>query len=154
VASGLAVDGGLGAESSEYFLAGRGLGWPVIGLALFATNISTVHVIGLAGSGFGVGLVIGNFEWLAPFFLALLGVVFAPFYFTNGISTLPEYIERRFSPASRTFLAFTGIVGAMFLHLGTALYAGAMTIQAFFEVDLRHSSCFSACRSSGYFFSF
>ena len=51
------ADGALGAESSEYFLAGRNLGWPVIGVALFATNISTVHVIGLAGSGFSVGLV-------------------------------------------------------------------------------------------------
>ena len=54
-AEGPVKDGGLGAESAEYFLAGRGLGWPVIGLALFATNISTVHVIGLAGSGFAVG---------------------------------------------------------------------------------------------------
>lgn len=90
--------------SGDYFLAGRALRWPMIGLSLFATNISTVHLVGLASAGYSDGLVFGNFEWLAAFCLILLGVVFSPFYFRNGVTTLPEYLERRFSSGSRTAL--------------------------------------------------
>ena len=111
--------------SSGYFLAGRSLRWPVIGLALFATNISTIHLVGLAADGYRVGLVIGNFEWMAASCLVLLGVVFAPFYFKNGVTTLPDYLERRFSSGSRTFLAFMAVVGALFIHIGMSLYAGS-----------------------------
>ena len=87
-----------------YFLAGRSLGWAVIGAALFASNISTIHLVGLAASGYNDGLVWGNFEWMAVFTLVLLSVVFAPFYFRSKISTLPEFLERRYSPASRSIL--------------------------------------------------
>ncbi|MCK5684990.1 sodium:glucose symporter, partial [bacterium] len=83
-------------SSSRYFLAGRGLKWPVIGAALFASNISTIHLVGLAASGFNEGLVWGNFEWLASITLILLALVFAPFYFKSKISTLPEFMEKRY----------------------------------------------------------
>lgn len=119
-------------ESSErYFLAGRTLRWPTIGLALFATNISTVHLIGLASSGFGDGMVVGNFEWLATLCLILLGLVFAPFYFRSRVATLPEYLERRFGPASRTMLAVMAVAGALFIHIGVTLYAGATVVNEF-----------------------
>ena len=115
------------AAASEFFLAGRSLKWPVIGVALFATNISTIHVVGLAGSGFSVGLVMGNFEWFSAMFaLPLLGVLFAPFYFSNKIATLPEYVERRYSAECRSFLAFMSIIAALFIHIGVSLYAGAV----------------------------
>ena len=122
--------------SSEYFLAGRSLRWPMIGLALFATNISTVHLIGLAADGYRVGLVVGNFEWMATFFLMLLGLVFAPFYFRNKISTLPEYLERRFSRGSRMFLAFMAVVGALFIHIGLSLFAGSTILEQFFGIPV------------------
>ena len=122
--------------STGYFLAGRSLGWVTVGLALFATNISTVHLIGLASSGFSDGLVIGNFEWLAPFMLIVLGLVFAPFYFRTKISTLPEYLEGRYGPGSRTVLAFMAVVGALFIHIGVTLYAGAVMFQSFVEIDI------------------
>ncbi|HAK94597.1 MAG TPA: sodium:glucose symporter, partial [Planctomycetes bacterium] len=122
--------------STRYFLAGRALGWPTIGLALFATNISTVHLIGLASSGFSDGLVIGNFEWLAPFLLIVLGLVFAPFYFRSRVSTLPEYLEGRYGPGARTFLAFMAVVGALFIHIGVTLYAGAVMFQSFVELHI------------------
>ncbi len=112
-------------SSSGYFLAGRSLGWVTIGLALFATNISTVHLTGLAGAGFNEGLVFGNFEWLAPFLLLLLGLVFAPFYFRTRVATLPEYLEGRYGPGSRTVLAILGVIGAFFIHIGVTIYAGA-----------------------------
>jgi SSS family solute:Na+ symporter len=121
--------------SREYFLAGRSLGWPMIGLALFATNISTVHLVGLASAGYSHGLVFGNFEWLAAFCLVLLGLVFAPFYFQAGVSTLPEYLERRFSPGARTMLAVMAVFAALFIHIGVSLYAGAAIIERFFGLD-------------------
>jgi len=125
--------------SGDYFLAGRALRWPMIGLSLFATNISTVHLVGLASAGYSDGLVFGNFEWLAAFCLILLGVVFAPFYFRNGVTTLPEYLERRFSPGSRTALAVMAVVGALFIHIGVSLYAGAAIIERFFNLNVHVS---------------
>jgi SSS family solute:Na+ symporter len=122
--------------SSGYFLAGRSLGWPMIGAALFATNISTVHLVGLASAGYSDGLVIGNFEWMAAFCLILLGLVFAPFYFRNRISTLPEFLERRFSPGSRAFLAFMAVVAALFIHIGVSLYAGSKIFVQFFQINI------------------
>ncbi|MEX2671226.1 MAG: hypothetical protein WD294_03845, partial [Phycisphaeraceae bacterium] len=128
-----------GRTSTEYFLAGRSLRWPVIGLALFATNISTVHLVGLAADGYRLGLVIGNFEWLAAFCLVLLGLVFAPFYFKSGISTLPDYLEKRFSGGSRTVLAFMAVVGALFIHIGMSLYAGSAILESFFGINVMAS---------------
>ncbi len=121
--------------SAGYFLAGRSLGWVTVGLALFATNISTVHLTGLAGAGFSEGMVFGNFEWLAPFLLILLGLVFAPFYFRSRISTLPEYLEGRYGPASRTVLAFMAVVGALFIHIGVTIYAGAEVMKKIVHID-------------------
>lgn len=123
-------------SSSNYFLAARSLKWPVVGMALFATNISTVHMIGLASSGFSEGMVVGNFEWLAPFMLIMLGLIFAPFYFRTRISTLPEYIEGRFGPTSRTILAVMAIFAALFIHIGVTLYAGAVVFQSFVDIDI------------------
>ena len=122
--------------SEGYFLADRGLKWPVIGAALFASNISTIHLVGLAASGYNEGLVWGNFEWLAAVTLILLGLVFAPFYFKSRISTLPEFLEKRYSPGSRTVLAFIGLIGALFVHIGMSLYAGAVVFQAFFGINV------------------
>ena len=122
--------------SSGYFLAGRSLRWPIIGLALFATNISTVHLVGLAADGYRIGLVIGNFEWMAAFCLVLLALVFAPFYFRNGVATLPDYLERRYSGASRSVLALMGVVGALFIHIGMSLFAGSQILEQFFGIDV------------------
>ena len=122
--------------SQAYFLAGRSLRWPMVGAALFASNISTIHLVGLAEAGYGEGLVIGNFEWMASFSLILLGLVFAPFYFKSRISTLPEFLEKRYSPAARTFLAFIAILAALLIHIGISLYAGAAVFKQFFGVDV------------------
>ena len=123
-------------SSNSYFLAGRSLRWPVIGAALFASNISTIHIVGLAASGFNDGLVWGNFEWMASFILILLGLVFAPFYFNNQITTLPEFLERRYGPFARSALAFFGIIAALFMHIGVSLYAGALVFENFFGIDV------------------
>jgi SSS family solute:Na+ symporter len=122
--------------SQVYFLAGRSLSWGLVGAALFAANISTIHMVGLAASGYSDGLVWGNFEWMATFTLILLGLVFAPFYFKNRISTLPEFLEKRYGPGSRMFLAFMAIMGALFIHIGMSLFAGAAVFKQFFGIDV------------------
>lgn len=122
--------------SQGYFLAGRSLKWGMVGAALFASNISTIHLVGLAASGYNEGLVWGNFEWMATFTLILLGLVFAPFYFKSRISTLPEFLEKRYSSGSRVVLAFMAIVGALFIHIGMSLYAGAAVFKQFFGIDV------------------
>ncbi|NQZ59419.1 MAG: sodium:solute symporter, partial [Lentisphaeraceae bacterium] len=83
--------------SASYFLAGGTLKWPMIGLALFATNISCFHLVSLAQSGFNNGLLEGNYEFLAITSLLLLGLIFTPFYFRTKISTLPDFLEKRYS---------------------------------------------------------
>ena len=124
------------ATSQQYFLAGKSLGWFSIGAALFASNISTIHLVGLAASGAEVGLVIGNFEWMACFCLIILGLVFAPFYFKSRISTLPEFLEKRYSTQARTCLAFVAITGALLIHIGISLFAGAKLFESFLGVDV------------------
>lgn len=122
-------------SSEGFFLAGRSLKWPLIGTALFAANISTIHMVGLAGQGFSDGLVWGNFEWSAPFLLIVLGLIFAPFYFKTNISTLPEFLERRYDRSSRTMLAVISLFTALFLHIGVSLYAGALVFENFFGIE-------------------
>ena len=95
--------------------------------------------MGLTASGYNEGLVWGNFEWMASFTLILLSLVFAPFYFRSKISTLPEFLERRYSPASRSLLAFMAIVAALFIHIGMSIYAGAAVFEQFFGIDVRTS---------------
>ena len=119
-----------------FFLAGRSLPWWMVGTALFASNISTIHLVGLTASGYNDGLVWGNFEWMAVFTLLLLSFVFAPFYFRSRILTLPEFLERRYSPAARSVLAFMAIIAALFLHIGMSIYAGAVVFQQFFGIGV------------------
>ena len=123
-------------SSDRYFLAGRGLKWPVVGAALFASNISTIHLVGLAASGYNEGLVWGNFEWLAAITLIMLGLIFAPFYFKSRIATLPEFMEKRYGPGARTLLAIIALIGALFVHIGMSLYAGAVVFHAFFGIPV------------------
>ena len=78
-----------GGEGSHYFLAGNTLTWPIIGLAMFAANISTVHLVSLAESAYKYGLIYGNFEWMAGFVLILLSLFFAPLYLRSRVPTLP-----------------------------------------------------------------
>jgi len=124
------------ASSQQYFLAGKSLGWFSIGSALFASNISTIHLVGLAAAGCSVGMVMGNFEWMASFCLIILGLVFAPFYFKSRISTLPEFLEKRYSPEARTFLAFVAITGALLIHIGISLFAGAKLFESFLGINV------------------
>ena len=122
-------------QAEEYFLAGKSLRWPVIGLALFATNISTVHLVSLAEEGYTNGLAYGNFEWMAPFTLIILALFFAPFYIQSRVTTLPDFLEKRYSRASRDWLSLLSIISAIFIHIGFSLYAGAVVLEGMFGLD-------------------
>jgi len=123
-------------SSESFFLAGRSLNWGMIGAALFAANISTIHMVGLAANGFKDGIVWGNFEWMATFLLIILALFFAPFYFKNKVSTLPEFLEKRYGHKTRSFFAFLVIITALFSHIGISLYAGAVVLKTFFGIDI------------------
>jgi SSS family solute:Na+ symporter len=136
LAIGVLSSRGLARTASGYFLAGRSLRWGMVGSAMFAANISTIHLVGLAASGYSDGLVWGNFEWMATFTLILLSLVFVPFYFKSRISTLPEFLEKRYGPGARIMLAFMAILAALFIHIGMSLYAGAAVFRQFFGIDV------------------
>jgi SSS family solute:Na+ symporter len=124
------------ASSRQYFLANQSLGWFTVGAAVFTSNISTIHLVGLAAGGAREGMVIGNFEWMACFTLMLLALIFAPFYINSRVSTLPEFMERRYCPQARTFLAFIGLLGALLIHIGISLFAAAKVFESFLGVPM------------------
>ena len=121
--------------SEQFFLAGKTLSWPMVGAALFTANISTIHLVGLSASGFSEGIVVGNFEWMASFCLIMLGLIFVPFYLRTKISTLPEFLERRYNKTCRMILAVICIWSALLVHIGVSLFAGATVFEYFFGID-------------------
>src|SRR5580698_5878620 len=122
--------------AKEYFLAGKTLRWPAIGLALFATNISTVHLVSLAQSGFDTGLLNGDFEWMAAFTLILLALFFAPFYIRSGVTTLPDFLEKRYDRDSRDWLVIVSVVSAIIIHIAFSMLAGGIVLKTLFGVNM------------------
>jgi solute:Na+ symporter, SSS family len=115
--------------SSDYFLAGQSVGWFAVGASLFATNISSEHFIGLAGSGASTGLAVGCYEWSASFCLLLLGWLFVPHYLQTRVFTMPEFLERRFSPGCRWYLTWVSIFAYIFTKISVSLFAGGILIR-------------------------
>jgi len=132
-----------GKSAGEYFLAGKTLRWPAIGLALFATNISTVHLVSLAQSGFDTGLLNGDFEWMAAFILILLALFFVPFYIKSGVATLPDFLEKRYDRDSRDWLVIVSVVSAIIIHIAFSMLAGGIVLKTLFGVSM-YTSVISA----------
>lgn len=112
--------------SDGYFLASREAGWLVIGASLFASNIGSEHLIGLGGAGFSIGFAIGHYEVLASLILLLLGWVFAPFYLRSAVYTMPQFLERRYGPAARWYLAVVSIIAYVLTKISVTIYAGTV----------------------------
>ncbi|MEK7671029.1 MAG: sodium transporter, partial [Bacteroidota bacterium] len=125
---------------TEYFLAGRHVGWIAIGASLFATNISSEHFLGLAGTGSKSGLAVGHFEWLACLIVLLLGWVFTPFYLKSGVFTMPEFLERRYNSAARWYLSVVSIIAYVLTKISISLYAGGILLQAVVGWDMTTSA--------------
>ena len=115
--------------SEDYFLAGRGLKWWLIGFSLIAANISSEQLVGMSGNAAShVGLAIASYEWMAAITLVVVAFAFLPYFLRAGIYTMPEFLEVRYNAAARTIMA----VGTIFLYLvllGSVTYSGALTIQ-------------------------
>lgn len=111
--------------SDEYFLAGRNLGWWVIGAAVFSSNIGSEHLVGLAGSGATDGVAMAHYE-LHAWCLLVLGWVLVPFYMRSKVSTMPEFLERRFSPVNRTVLSLISLVAYVLTKLAVGIFAGGV----------------------------
>ena len=129
IATGLIKSRGEKSGSSEdYFLAGRGLSWWLIGFSLIAANISTEQFVGMSGNAAShVGLAIASYEWMAAVTLVVVAFTFLPYFIRAGIYTMPEFLEYRFSGSARAFMAFATIFIYLLL-LGAVTYSGALTI--------------------------
>jgi solute:Na+ symporter, SSS family len=122
--------------SSDYFLAGRDVGWLAVGASLFASNIGSEHLVGLAGTGAASGLAVGHFEWIACFMLLLLGWLFVPFYLRSGVYTMPEFLERRYNPAARWYFTWVSVVGYVLTKISVTLFAGGIVMRAVTGLDM------------------
>jgi len=121
--------------STDYFLAGRDAGWFLVGGSLFASNIGSEHLVGLAGTGAASGVAVAQFEVLASLILLLLGWVFVPFYLSSGVFTMPEFLERRYSASTRWYLAVISIIGYIITKISVTIAAGGIVFVALMGVD-------------------
>jgi len=115
-------------SSEDYFLAGRNIGWFVIGASLFASNIGSEHIVGLAGSGAKSGVAMAHYE-LHAWCLLVLGWVFVPFYSRSAVYTMPEFLERRYNSAARWILSLVSLVAYVFTKVSVTVYAGGVVFQ-------------------------
>ena len=112
-------------SAADYFLAGRNLGWWIIGASIFASNIGSEHIVGLAGSGATSGVALAHYE-LHAWCLLVLAWVFVPFYMRSMVFTMPEFLERRFSPASRYVLSIVSIITFIVSKIAVGIFAGGV----------------------------
>src|SRR5688572_17069062 len=120
---------------TEFFLAGRNAGWFIVGASIFATNIGSEHLVGLAGSGASGRFAAAQFELIAAFALLLLGWLFVPFYLRSGVFTMPEFLERRYSSGVRFYLAAISIVGYVLTKISVTIAAGGIVFEALMGID-------------------
>ncbi|WP_421810571.1 sodium:solute symporter [Flagellimonas sp.] len=114
-------------NTEDYFLAGRNVGWFVIGASIFASNIGSEHVVGLAGTGFESGTPMAHYE-LHAWIVLLLGWLFLPFYIRSGAFTMPEFLEKRFDSRSRWFLSIFSLVAYVLTKVSVTIYAGGIVV--------------------------
>ncbi|MBN1403337.1 MAG: sodium/solute symporter [Opitutales bacterium] len=123
----------IGSSASEYFLAGRGLTWWLVGFSLIAANISTEQFVGMSGNAADwVGMAIASYEWMAAITLVIVGVVFLPRFLKCGIYTIPEFLEYRYDVVSRTIMAIVSLVILVGVPTATVVFSGAKVITVFF----------------------
>lgn len=117
------------ASAEDYFLASRSMSWPVIGLALLASNISSTTLIGLAGAAYSTGISVYNYEWMAIVVLVFFCVFFLPFLLRSQVYTLPEYLERRYDRRARTYFSALTIFLNIVVDTAGTLYGGALMLK-------------------------
>ena len=122
----------------DFFLASRGLIWPIIGISLIAANISSEQFVGMSGQSAGnVGLAIASYEWMAAITLVFVAFFFLPRFLSSGIYTIPEFLQYRYNSAARSLMAFYTMVIYVGVTIAAVIYSGAITIYTIFDVDIK-----------------
>ncbi len=119
------------ATADDYFLAGRNLGWTVVGASIFASNVGSEHLVGLAGAGATSGVAMAHYE-LHAWCALVLGWVLVPFYLRSRVSTMPEFLERRFSPTARWVLSLISLVAYVLTKIAVGIFAGGIVFGTLF----------------------
>ena len=122
------------ANADDYFLGGKDATWIAIGASIFASNIGSEHLIGLAGSGASSGMAMAHWE-IQGWMILILGWVFVPFYTRSMVITMPQFLERRFNPASRTILSTISLISYVLTKVAVTVYAGGLVFQQVFGIN-------------------
>ncbi|MFK7936551.1 MAG: sodium:solute symporter [Saprospiraceae bacterium] len=125
--------------TEDYFLAGKNAGWMVIGASIFASNIGSEHVVGLAGTGAESGMPMAHYE-LHAWIVLLLGWLFLPFYMRSGAFTMPEFLEKRFDARSRWFLSIFSIIGYVLTKVSVTIYAGGIVVSQLLDIPFLYGA--------------
>ncbi len=134
--------------AADYFLAGRNLSWWIVGASIFASNIGSEHVVGLAGSGAKDGVAMAHYE-LHAWCLLMLAWVFVPFYARSLVFTMPEFLERRFSTGSRYVLSTVSLITFVVSKIAVGIFAGGIVFSTLLpEVHLTWGPCSTASGSA------
>ncbi|MES3150767.1 sodium/sugar symporter [Sphingomonas faeni] len=120
--------GGKAKDSAEYFLASKSLPWWAIGASLIAANISAEQIVGMAGSGYAIGLAIASYEWMAALTLLIVGKFFLPIFLRNEIYTMPQFLEQRYGPSIRTLMAVFWLGLYVFVNLTSIIWLGSIAV--------------------------
>jgi len=137
-------------EAADYFLAGRNLPWWLIGISLIASNISTEQLVGQAGQGADFGLAVAAYEWMSAITLVIVARWFLPAYLANRVTTMPEYLERRFDARARGWLAIYMLLAYTFVAMATVLYSGGLALETIFGLPLWWGVTILAVFAGGY----
>lgn len=123
--------------SDDYFLAGRGLSWWLIGFSLIASNISTEHFVGMAGSAFGDdGFAIAHYEWVSSVAMVFIALVLLPIFLKSGLTTMPQFLEERYSRGVRTLMAVYTVIIYVAVLIAAVMFAGGVAIRTLFDIPL------------------
>src|SRR3954466_10436362 len=115
-------------DTSDYFLASKNLPWWAIGASLIAANISAEQIVGMAGSGYAIGLAIASYEWMAAATLLIVGKFFLPIFLKNHIYTMPQFLERRYGGLIRTLMAIFWLGLYVFVNLTSIIWLGSIAV--------------------------
>lgn len=129
---GIRVAAGNDGGTEDYFLAGRSMLWPFVGISLFASNISSTTLIGLSGDAYATGISVFNYEWMASIVLVFFAIFVLPIYLRSRVYTMPEFLERRFDVRSRYYFSGLTLVGNILIDTAGSLYAGGILLLLIF----------------------
>jgi SSS family solute:Na+ symporter len=124
-------------DAQDYFLASRSLPWWAIGTSLIAANISAEQIVGMSGSGYVMGMAIASYEWMAALTLIIVGKWILPVFLKNGIYTMPEFLEKRYSPGVRTLMAVLWLVLYICVNLTLILWLGALAVNTITGISVQ-----------------